>query len=242
MKVIKVKNYDEMSQVGFENLMNVVKTQATPVLGLATGSTPIGLYKAMIKDHQENQTSYQNVSACNLDEYFGIDPENNQSYAHFMRDNLFNHIDINLENCHIPSGNQTDPEAECVRYNEVLANHPVDVQILGIGGNGHIGFNEPGTALNSQTHVVTLDEQTRLDNARFFGSLEEVPTLAVTMGIRSIMMAKQIILLASGESKAEAVAKMINGDVTTDCPATVLQLHPNVIVIADEAALSKTTL
>ena len=242
MKVIKVENYNEMSQKGFELVVDVLKTVRKPVLGLATGSTPIGVYQAMIQDHKKNNTSYKCVSAVNLDEYVGIETTNQQSYAYFMRQNLFNHIDIKLENCHIPNGDQENPEIECERYDDIINNHPVDVQILGIGGNGHIGFNEPGTPLNSLTHVVSLDEKTRLDNARFFSSLEEVPQRAVTMGIRSIMKAKQIILLASGASKADAVAKMIQGEVSSECPATILQLHPNVIVIADSEALSKTSL
>ena len=238
MKVIKVKNYEEMSAEGFKYLMNVIQNNQAPVLGLATGTTPMGVYQAMIQDHQENHTSYEHVRTINLDEYVGVDKNHQQSYATFMNQHLFKFLDIKENNCYIPRGIKEDKEKECLRYNDIIATNPIDVQLLGIGGNGHIGFNEPGTALNSLTHVVSLDERTRLDNARFFTSLDEVPKYAITMGIQSIMKAKQIILLASGKSKAAAVAQMIKGDVTPDCPATVLQLHPNVIVIADEEALS----
>ena len=242
MKVIKVKNYEEMSMEGFQYVLKAVQTNQSPVLGLATGTTPMGVYQAMIRDHEQNHTSYEHVRTINLDEYVGIEKTHQQSYATFMNEHLFKFLNINEQNCYIPRGMKENKEAECLRYNDIIKMNPIDVQLLGIGGNGHIGFNEPGTALNSLTHVVTLDECTRLDNARFFTSLDEVPKYAVTMGIQSIMKAKQIVLLASGKSKAAAVAQMIKGDVSPNCPATVLQLHPNVVIIADEEALSELAL
>ncbi|MGL4337274.1 MAG: glucosamine-6-phosphate deaminase, partial [Turicibacter sp.] len=187
---------------------------------------------------QKNGTSYQHVKTVNLDEYYGINPKNSQSYAYFMNENLFHALDINADQINIPSGFNKNPQEECERYDEVLNTNKVDIQVLGIGGNGHIGFNEPGTPFNSTTHVVTLDEQTRADNARFFDSIDEVPQYAITMGIKSIVMANQILLLACGKNKAKAVAHMIQGSVTPDCPASILQMHPNVVVIADEEALS----
>lgn len=239
MKIIKVKSVEAMGQAALAEVLKVMKTKENPTLGLATGSSPIGLYQAMIEDHQKNKTSYAKVKTVNLDEYVGIEATHSQSYATFMKEQLFNHIDINFENVNIPSGACVDPEAECVRYNEIIEQNKVDLQILGIGSNGHIGFNEPGTPFNATTHVVTLDEQTRLDNARFFESLDEVPKYAVTMGIKSILQANKIVLIALGKNKAKAVAHMVGGSVTTDCPASILQVHPNVVLIADEDALSE---
>ncbi len=242
MKIIKVKSVEAMGQAALSEVLKVLKTKENPVLGLATGSSPIGLYQAMIEDHKKNKTSYQHVKTINLDEYVGIDATHSQSYATFMKEQLFNHIDIDLNNVNIPSGDCLNPQDECLRYDEVIRQNKVDLQILGIGSNGHIGFNEPGTPFNATTHVVTLDEQTRLDNARFFESLDEVPKYAVTMGIRSILQANQIVLIALGKNKAKAVAHMVGGSVTTDCPASILQVHPNVILIADEEALSEVKL
>lgn len=239
MKIIKVKSVEAMGQAGLKEILKVVKTKENPVLGLATGSSPIGLYQAMIEDHQKNHTSYANVKTVNLDEYVGIDSTHPQSYATFMKEQLFNHIDIKLENVNIPLGSCANAEEECLRYDEIIRQNKVDLQILGIGSNGHIGFNEPGTPFNATTHVVALDEQTRLDNARFFEHLDEVPKYAVTMGIRSILQAKKIVLIALGKNKAKAVAHMVGGSVTTDCPASILQVHPNVVLIADEEALSE---
>lgn len=193
----------------------------------------------MIKDHQKNKTSYANIRTVNLDEYVGIESSHSQSYRTFMNENLLNHIDINPKNVHLPSGDCEDPKLECERYEQVLQENKVDLQLLGIWSNGHIAFNEPGTPFNSTTHVVTLDEQIRQDNARFFNSLEEVPKYAVTMVIQSILRAKQIVLITMGKNKVKAVAHMIGRSVMTDCPASVLQLHPNVVIIADEEALSE---
>lgn len=239
MKVIQVRTMEEMGQVALKEVLDVIEKNSKAVLGLATGSSPIGLYQAMIKDHQNNKTSYADIRTINLDEYVGIEPSHSQSYRTFMNQHLFNHIDINPKNIHLPVGNGDNLRLECEHYERVLQENNVDLQILGIGSNGHIAFNEPGTPFDSTTHIVTLDERTRQDNSRFFNRLDEVPKYAITMGIQSILRAKQIVLIAMGKNKAKAVAHMIGGDVTTDCPASVLQLHPNVVVIADEEALSE---
>lgn len=238
IKVIVVENYEELSSKAFEVMKETLKLEK-PVLGLATGSSPIGLYKEMISDHKENGTSYKNVVTFNLDEYANLAKSHSESYYTFMHVNLFDHIDVQESNIHIPSG-EGDLEANCAKYEEEMKQHVIDLQLLGIGANGHIGFNEPGTSFDSLTHVVELKEKTRKDNARFFDPLnEEVPTHACTMGIASIMRSKKILLVASGANKADAINAMINGVVSEDCPASVLQNHDDVVVIVDKAAASK---
>ena len=238
MKVIIVKDYEEMSLKAFEVMSEVVKNNPSAVLGLATGSTPIGLYKNMIKDHKENGTSYKNIKTVNLDEYAGLDYSSDQSYVYFMRTNLFDHIDIDLKNTNIENGKAEDRLAECERYNNLLEEMQQDIQVLGIGSNGHIAFNEPGTPFGSVTHIVDLAESTIKDNSRMFASIDEVPRQAFTMGLKNIMNAKKILILANGANKAKAVYGLVKGTVTEDLPASVLQLHPNCVVIADEAAAS----
>ena len=238
MKVIVVKNYEEMSKKAFEVMAEIVKNKPNAVLGLATGSTPIGLYKEMIKDHEENGTSYKEIRTVNLDEYAGLDYSSDQSYVYFMRNNLFDHIDIDLANTNIENGKAEDRQAECDRYNKLLETMQQDIQVLGIGSNGHIAFNEPGTPFGSVTHIVDLAESTIKDNSRMFKSIDEVPRQAFTMGLKNIMNAKQILILANGANKAKAVYGLVKGEVTENLPASVLQLHPNCIVIADEAAAS----
>lgn len=238
MKVIITENYQEMSQKAGEIIVEIVKNNPKAVLGLATGSSPIGTYQYMIKDHKENGTSYKDVSTVNLDEYVGLTPDHNQSYAYFMRDNLFNHVDIDLANTNLPQGSAKDLEAECNRYNALLATMQQDVQVLGIGSNGHIGFNEPNTPFDSVTHVVDLTESTIKDNSRLFESIDEVPRQALSMGIKNIMNAKSIIMVASGKNKAVAVKGMVNGAITPELPASVLQLHPNVVLVCDKDAAS----
>lgn len=235
MKIIVTKNYDEMSQKAFEIMKEVVVSKPSAVLGLATGTTPIGLYKKMIEDCKKG-TSYKNIKTVNLDEYKGLDINSDQSYVYFMRDNLFNHIDIDLANTHIENGKAEDSEAECARYNALLEKMPQDIQLLGLGSNGHIAFNEPGTKFGSLTHVVDLAESTIKDNSRLFNDISEVPRQAFTQGLRNIMNAKKILILASGENKAKAVYGMVYGDVTEALPASVLQLHPDCTLIVDEAA------
>lgn len=237
MEVIVLKDYDEVSQKAFEVMKGIVANKPNAVLGLATGSTPIGLYKNMIKDHKDNGTNYANCQSFNLDEYVGLPRDHKESYYTFMHTNLFSGIDIKEENVHLPYG---DTKADCEAYEKAMEHVHVDVQVLGIGANGHIGFNEPGTSFDEETHIVTLTEKTRQDNARFFdGDINQVPTHAITMGIATIMKAGKILLIATGENKADAVAAMINAAPSTDCPASVLQNHKDVVVILDEAAASK---
>ncbi|WP_416327396.1 glucosamine-6-phosphate deaminase [[Eubacterium] hominis] len=237
MKVIVVKNYDEVSKEAFNVMKEVVTSNPNAVLGLATGSSPIGLYENMIKDHKENGTSYAGCQSFNLDEYVGIDRNHSQSYWTFMHENLFHGIDLPEEKVHVPYGNTKE---DCEAYEKAMENVSVDVQVLGIGGNGHIGFNEPGTPFTEETHIVELTEKTRQDNARFFeDDINKVPTHAITMGIATIMKAKKILLVASGANKADAVAAMVNGPVDENCPASVLQNHNDVVVIVDEAAAAK---
>ena len=236
MKVIITKDYDEMSQKAFEVMSGVVKSNPEAVIGLATGSTPIGLYKNMIKDHNENGTSYKKIKTVNLDEYAGLDVTSDQSYVYFMRDNLFNHIDIDLKNTNIENGKASDREAECARYNALLETMQQDIQVLGIGSNGHIAFNEPGTPFGSVTHIVNLTESTIKDNSRLFKSIDEVPRQAFTMGLKNIMNAKKILILANGANKAKAVYGLVKGEVTENVPASILQLHPDCTLVCDEAA------
>lgn len=237
MKVIKVKNYDEVSAEAFKVMKEVVANKPEAVLGLATGSSPIGLYENMIKDHKENGTSYAKCQSFNLDEYVGIDRNHSQSYWTFMHENLFHGIDLPEDKIHVPYGNT---KADCEGYEKAMENVSVDIQVLGIGGNGHIGFNEPGTPFTEETHIADLTEKTSSDNARFFeNDINKVPTQAITMGIATIMKAKKILLVASGANKADAVAAMVNGPVDPACPASVLQNHPDVVVIVDEEAAAK---
>ena len=238
MKVIVVKDYEEMSLKAFEVMSEVVKNKPDAVLGLATGSTPIGLYKNMIKDHKENGTSYKQIKTVNLDEYAGLDYSSDQSYVYFMRSNLFDHIDIDLANTNIENGKATDRQAECDRYNALLEVMQQDIQVLGIGSNGHIAFNEPGTPFGSVTHIVDLAESTIKDNSRMFASIDEVPRQAFTMGLKNIMNAKKVLILANGANKAKAVYGLVKGEVTESLPASVLQLHPNCVLICDEQAAS----
>lgn len=236
MRVIKVKNYEEMSKEALGVVLEVVKNKPDAVLGLATGSTPLGLYAKMAEDHRENGTSYAECRAVNLDEYVGLDAESDQSYVYFMRENLFKHIDIKLENTHIENGKAVDKDGECARYNALLDELRQDIQVLGIGSNGHIAFNEPGTPFDSVTHVVDLTESTIKDNSRLFNSIDEVPRQAFTMGLSNIMNAKKILILANDEGKANAIRELVNGEVREEIPATVLRNHPDCILICDELA------
>lgn len=236
MKIIVTDNYEQASLEAFK-VMKEVLAKEDAVLGLATGSTPIGLYQNMIKDHKENGTSYKLVKTFNLDEYVGIDRNHRESYYTFMHKNLFDSIDILEENVHLPFGNTKE---DCDAYEKAMEDVSVDVQLLGIGGNGHIGFNEPGTEFTETTHIVELKERTRQDNARFFDNdINQVPTHAITMGIATIMKAKKVLLIATGENKADAVQAMIEKEPSVDCPASALQNHPDVVVILDKAAASK---
>jgi len=237
LNVIVAKDYQELSQKVADLMIERIRQNPEIKLGLATGSTPVGMYRNLIEDHKKNGTSYKNVTSFNLDEYVGLPETHLQSYRYFMNDTLFDHIDINKENTYVPRGDVDDFEKECVDYENLIEKHDgIDLQVLGIGTNGHIGFNEPGTSFDSKTHTVELKPSTREDNARFFASIDEVPTRAITMGIDTIMKSKEILLVISGENKKEAVEKLLSGEVSEDFPASVLNNHPNVTVFVDEAA------
>ncbi|MED1489255.1 glucosamine-6-phosphate deaminase [Bacillus smithii] len=239
MRVVKVANYEEMSQKAAECIIRQVKEKPDSVLGLATGGTVIGTYQLLAKDHQKNGTSYRQILTVNLDEYIGISPEHEQSYHFYMKKRLFDHIQIPPENTYLPDGQAEDLEEECKRYDERIESlGGIDLQLLGIGVNGHIGFNEPGTPFDSKTHIVELSESTRKANARFFNTLEEVPKKAITMGIETIINSKKILLLASGLKKAPIIRKLFQEGITEEIPASVLKKHENVVLIADEEALS----
>ena len=239
IKVITCKDYEEVSDRAAEIMLDVVKNNPKAILGLATGSSPIGLYQRMIKDHQENGTSYAEITTFNLDEYVGLEQEHPQSYYTFMHQNLFNHIDIKKENVNLPSVQGEDMQANCDAYNELLSKYKIDLQLLGIGSNGHLAFNEPGTPFDSVTQVVDLLDSTIQDNARFFDNdMSKVPTQSITMGIKNVMDAKRILLIASGKNKAEAIYQTVKGEVSTDCPASILQRHPDVTIVVDEDAAS----
>jgi glucosamine-6-phosphate deaminase len=238
MKLIRTENYTEMSLEAGKIIVDKIRTNPSLTLGLATGSTPKGVYDYLIQDHEENETTYKQVKSVNLDEYIGLSTEDPNSYHYFMNQTLFKHLDINENQTHIPNGAASDLEQECLRYEQLIKElGGIDLQLLGIGQNGHIGFNEPGTPFTSTTHIVTLAQNTREANSRFFNSLEEVPTHAITMGIASILKSKEILLLVSGERKAEALYKFVNGEISEEFPASALKYHSNVTVIADRDAL-----
>lgn len=240
MEIIKVKNYDEMSEKAFEFIIDSVEELAQPVLGLATGSTPEGMYQQMIDSYMREEVSFENTTTFNLDEYVGLAEDNRYSYRFYMHEKLFKQINVPNNCTYLPHGDADDLYKECRDYEKLIHDEEyIDVQVLGLGLNGHIGFNEPGTAFDSRTHVVDLDDMTRKANARFFNSVNDVPTKAITMGIGTIMESKKILLLVSGEKKAEAVYRLVNGEVSEAFPASILQKHENVILIADEGALSK---
>ncbi len=236
MEVIIKNNYQEMSRLAADYLINMVKEKDDAIIGLPTGSTPLGMYKEIINSCK-GMISFQKVRTFNLDEYVGLDRKNINSYRYFMDENLFSHIDIKEENIHIPNGVAEDLEQECADYEELLKKTGrMDIIYLGIGQNGHIGFNEPGEFFEPYTHIVRLTEDTINANRRFFDSLDRVPKTAITMGIKTILSAKKIILLASGRSKAEAIFKTVKGKITPRVPASILQLHDDVTLIIDEDA------
>ena len=238
MQIISCVDYADMSRKTARIIAAQVQLKPRSVLGLATGSTPIGTYQELIRFHRDEELDFSNVTTVNLDEYYGLSPEHEQSYRYFMQHNLFDHINIPLENTHVPDGLTRDIAKTCAEYDDMVTYFGgTDIQLLGIGDNGHIAFNEPHTFFFAQTHLVDLNEETIKANARFFASEAEVPRQAITMGMRSILSAKLILLLASGPKKAEAIARMIKGPVDPQLPASILQLHPNVAVFADKAAL-----
>ena len=239
MRIIKAKDFADMSSKAANIIAAQVILKPDCVLGLATGSTPIGTYKELIKGYENGDLDFSLVKTANLDEYRGLEKSNDQSYDYFMKANLFNHININFDNLNIPDGENPDAEAECARYEAVVkALGGQDLQLLGMGHNGHIGFNEPADEFVKETHCVDLQESTIQANKRFFEKVEDVPTQAYTMGINTIMQAKMILVIVSGADKAEIVKKAFFGPVTPQVPASILQMHPNVVVVVDEAAAS----
>ena len=240
MRIYKAKDYEEMSRKAAGNVSAQIIMKPDCVLGLATGSTPVGLYKQLIEWYRNGDLDFSGVRTVNLDEYKGISRENDQSYYYFMHQNLFDHVNIPAGNTHLPDGMEPDSEKECRRYEELIQSMgSVDLQLLGIGHNGHIGFNEPADAFDKLVHCVNLTQSTIEANKRFFASAEEVPRQAYTMGIQTIMRSKKILIIANGEGKADIVRDAFFGPITPMVPASVLQLHYVVTLVAVEAALSK---
>lgn len=237
MRVIVCENYDEMSKEGAKLFASQMILKPNSILGLATGSTPIGLYKNLIEMNKAGEIDFSDITSFNLDEYYSLSPENDQSYRYFMNENLFNHVNIDKARTSVPNGLSENPEEEGANYDAMIEKAGgVDIQLLGIGQNGHIGFNEPDENLITGTHLTDLTENTIQANSRFFNSIDEVPTKAITMGMASIMKAKKIVLLASGASKKAVVQELLNDHITTNVPATLLKLHPDVVLICDKEA------
>jgi glucosamine-6-phosphate deaminase len=240
MLVIIKKDYTQISQEAAKQVASLVRKKPDCVIGFATGSTPLGLYKELIRMHKKEGLDFSKVTSFNLDEYVGLPPSHDQSYHYFMWENLFSKININPSNVHIPMGMAEDINAFCDWYEQKIVEHGgIDLQILGIGGNGHIAFNEPGSSLGSRTRIKTLKEKTIKDNARFFKSMNEVPKFAITMGVGTIMEAKRLLLLANGKGKADAIKATVEGSVMAKFPATIVQLHRFATVIVDKEAASK---
>ncbi len=233
MKFIKVENYDELSVQAAKIIAEQVKSKPDSILGLATGSSPIGTYKNLIELYKKGELDFSKIKSVNLDEYVGLTPDNDQSYRYFMNTNLFNHI--NIAETHVPSGIAEDMDAECKAYDKLIEDlGGIDLQLLGIGLDGHIGFNEPDDVFEKGTHTVSLDPSTIEANSRFFRSIDDVPTKAITMGMLPIMQAKTVLLIANGQNKKEIVEKAFSGPITPQVPASILQLHSNLIVIYSE--------
>ena len=240
MRIYEAKDYKEMSRKAANVISAQIALKPDCVLGLATGSTPIGTYDVLTERYEMGDLDFRAVKTVNLDEYKGLDHANDQSYYYFMHKNLFDRVNINADNTNVPDGMEPDAAKECSRYESLIRSlGGIDLQLLGLGHNGHIGFNEPADSFAKETHCVDLTESTIEANKRFFASADEVPRQAYTMGIGTIMKARKILLIASGEDKADIVAKAFFGEITPQVPASVLQMHPDVVVIGDEAALSK---
>ena len=239
MKIIAAKDYADMSRKAANIISAQVILKPNCVLGLATGSTPIGAYEQLVKWYEKGDVDFAEVVTYNLDEYRGLTHDDPQSYHYFMREHFFNHINIDLDNTHVPDGADPDAEAACTAYDKMVAaaGYP-DLQLLGIGNNGHIGFNEPDDHFSKGTHCVDLTESTIEASSRLFDNVEDVPRQAYTMGVQTIMNARMILVVANGPKKAQAVHDMCKGPVTPQCPASILQLHPNCVVVADEEALA----
>ncbi len=240
MRIYLCEDYKAMSRRAANIISAQVITKPDSVLGLATGGTPVGAYQQLVEWYNKGDLSFAEIKTVNLDEYLGLSPHHEQSYRYFMNTNLFDHIDVKKENTHVLNGLAKDPEAECAAYNQLIRDlGGIDLQLLGMGHNGHIAFNEPGDDFGLETHVVTLTDRTIDANTRFFENRDEVPRHALTMGIKNIMQARRILIIVSGEEKADTVCKAFAGPVTKDVPASVLQLHPDVTLVGDKAALSK---
>ena len=239
MRVIRCKDYAEMSRVAGNLMAAEIIRNPSCTLGLATGSTPIGAYEHLVELYKSGDISFKDVKTYNLDEYRGLAHDHDQSYHYFMNENLFKHVDIKMSNTHVPDGSNPDADAACTEYDKMVEEAGgVDLQLLGIGNNGHIGFNEPGAVFVGPTHCVDLTESTIIANSRLFERIEDVPRQAYTMGIKTIMSAKRVVIVANGEAKAEAVKAMLEGPIDPMCQASILQIHPDVVVVCDEAALS----
>ena len=240
MKIIRTMDYEEMSRKAANLISAQILLKPDCVLGLATGSTPIGIYDQLVEWYKKGDLDFSTVKTVNLDEYKGLTRDNEQSYYYFMHHHLFDRVNIDEENTHVPNGKVENGDEECLRYEALIKSMGgVDLQLLGLGRNGHIGFNEPAADFPKITHCVDLTESTIEANKRFFASADEVPRQAYTMGIGTIMKADKILVVANGEDKADAVAAMVQGKINPEVPASILQLHNNVILVADEAALSK---
>jgi len=239
MRIIRTKNYDDMSRKAANIIGALVVTKPDCVLGLATGSSPIGTYKNLVDGYNKGDLDFSQVKSVNLDEYKGLPRENEQSYFYFMHDNLFKHVNIDPANTNLPDGMEPDSQKACKAYDEVIASMGgVDLQLLGLGHDGHIGFNEPNDEFDKETHCVNLTQMTIEANKRFFASIDDVPKQAYTMGIATIMRAKCVLMVVSGKDKAQILKDAFFGPITPQVPASVLQLHPNFILVADEDALS----
>ncbi len=239
MKVVILKDAAAVAKYGAAIFVKQIQKKPHSVLGLATGSTPVAMYDELIAQYKNNQVSFSQVASFNLDEYLGISGDHPQSYRHFMNEKLFDHVDINKATTFVPAGDAKHPLDACEEYEQAIKNSGgIDVQLLGIGRNGHIGFNEPSSSLGSRTRVKTLTQETIDDNARFFADDECQPHLSITMGIGTILESKQVVLLATGENKAQAIADTVQGYITAECPASALQFHANTVIIIDEAAAS----
>jgi len=240
VRIIVVDNYEEMSWKAASLVSSQMILKPNTILGLATGDTPLGMYSELIKLYNKKEIDFREVKSFNLDEYYGIDENNSQSYYYYMMNNFFKHINIPHENISVPNGDAENIYEECLRFeNEIKKSGGIDIQVLGIGVNGHIGFNEPDVNFEAETHLVNLDDTTIESNSRLFKRKEDVPTKAISMGIKTIMYSKRIVLLASGLSKADAIYKLINGKINPEIPASILQLHQDVTVILDKEAASK---
>ena len=243
MNICKAKDYDDMSRKAANIISAQVIMKPDCTLGLATGSSPIGTYKQLIKWYEKGDLDFSEVTSINLDEYKGLGPDSDQSYRYFMNTNFFDHINISKEHTYVPNGLEADAAKACSDYNKIIAaSGGIDLQLLGLGHNGHIGFNEPADTFEQETHCVDLTESTIEANTRFFASPDDVPRQAYTMGIKNIMQARKILVVVSGEDKADILKEIVEGPITPRVPASILLLHSNVTIVADEAALSKLSL